>query len=324
MLAEKDLPCALLLVVYVAIACVIPAQSDTFYHLRAGQQMWDSHSLITADLFSWTHYGRPLANHWWLSQLAFFALYSVGGNVMLTVVAGLCAFAALVISWRLTKDHGRGRLIALVALLLTLPEWSVRPQVFSLLFMALSLRLLASDRLRLLCALLVLWANMHAVVVLGILIAGVPLLDAILWERSRILRAAAIATVAAAAPLLTPFSLHYWPSLLATVQASRALGLQEYRSAFLLEPTVLAFWAIAAMLIGAVVSQRHRFGHMERSTRVLVLAALILVPAAITSTRNIPFLVLAAVPALSRVIDAQGAALPNRVRSDLSAGAYLQ
>jgi hypothetical protein len=299
--SDSLLPSAILLIVFATVACVIPAQADSFYHLRSGQHMWESGSLITTEPFSWTHFGRPLADHWWLSQLAFYALYSLGGPVLLTLVAGAIALASLVLSWRLTVGNARVRLLVLSAFVLTVPEWSLRPQVFSLLFTALALHLLVSGRLALLLALLVLWANMHAVVVLGIAIAGVPLLDAILVERSRIRRGLGVACAAAAAPLMTPFGFHYWSSMFATVQGSRAIGLQEYRSAFNAEGTIVLFWLLAAGLVVMVVRQGRGFLSLDRATRLLTLAALVLLPAAVTSTRNIPFFVLAALPALSRL-----------------------
>jgi hypothetical protein len=302
--SEDDLPVVLLLIAFATFACIIPPQADTFYHLRSGREMWQAGTLLTRELFSWTEYGQPLPNHWWFGQLIFYGLFQLGGPVLLTVVAGSIAFAALVMSWSLTRGRDELRILMLVALALTLPEWSVRPQVFSLLLTVIALRLVIADRPVVLIMVLVLWANVHAVVALGIGIASVPLLDAILWNRSQIRSRAAIAAAAMVTPLATPLGVRFWPWLIDTVRLSRGIGLSEYRAPLTLEPVNVAFWAFLGTF--GVVLFRHRteLSGADRATRVMVLASLLLALPAVTSTRNVPFFVLVAAPAISRLLSA--------------------
>jgi hypothetical protein len=321
--AEQDLPIALMLVVFAIVACTIPAQSDTFYHLLSGQRMWDSGSLITTEQFSWTYFGKTIVNHWWLSQLVFHGLYSMGGPVLLTAVAGFIAFSSVLMSWRLAGGSARMQFAVLVGLVLTVPEWAVRPQVFSLLFTALILRLIAYDQLILLAPVIVLWANMHAVVVLGTALAFVPLMDAVLWDRSRILRGVVVAASAVAASMVTPFGIRYWTSMTSTVEGSRALGLQEYRTALNLEPTTLAFWAVAGALAIATFHRGRDLRALDRSSRLLILSAFVLLAPAVTAIRNIPFFVLAALPALSRLVDWTKTAADARRTASVAARSLL-
>jgi len=301
LVSEDDLPAALLLIALVAFACMLPAQADTFYHLRSGQEMWRAGSLLSRELFSWTQYGQPLPNHWWLGQLGFYGVYSLGGPALLTIVAGGLAFAAVFLSWRLVAGSQEMRIVLLLLYSLTFLEWSVRPQVFSLLLTIVAVRLMLADRLAFLPPLLVLWANLHAVVVLGIAIASVPLIDAVLFERAKARRALAISLASFAAPLATPLGVHFWSWLIETVRVSRALGLQEYRSAFTADATAAGFWALLAALLVGLVRQRAALRSLDRGSRQLIIAAMVLAPAAVTSLRNIPFFALAAIPALSRV-----------------------
>jgi len=306
--AEDDLPAGLLLIVLAAFACMLPAQADTFYHLRSGQEMWRSGALLTRELFSWTEYGNALPNHWWLSQLAFYGLYSLGGPLLLTIAAGACALAAVFLSWRLVTGSQELRIVLLMAYAVTLLEWSVRPQVFSLLLTVVAIRLVLSGRYTFLPLLLVLWSNLHAVVVLGIAIAWVPLLDAIAFDRSRVRRALPVALMSLAAPAMTPLGVNFWPWLVDTVRVSRALGLQEFRSAFTLDPTAGGFWLLVAALLVGIVRKRTVLAASDRQTRQLVIAAVILAPAALTSLRNIPFFALVAIPAISRLFQTESAA----------------
>ena len=102
-LSDDDVPIALLFLVLAAIACAAPAQADTFYHLRAGRAMWESGRLLDRELFSHVTYGEPHPNHWWLGQLAFYGLHALGGPVLLTLVAGGCAWWAVFSAWTLTR-----------------------------------------------------------------------------------------------------------------------------------------------------------------------------------------------------------------------------
>ena len=63
---------ALLFLAIFAIGCLMPAQNDTWWHLRAGQEMWRRHSLLFTETFSFTAAGAPWPNHEWLTQLGFY------------------------------------------------------------------------------------------------------------------------------------------------------------------------------------------------------------------------------------------------------------
>jgi hypothetical protein len=119
-------------------------------------------SLLRTEPFSYTALGHEFRNYWWLSQLAFYGLFTLGGPLLLTVFAGSCAFAAVYGSWRLMRGAWDIRLTLLLFLMMgTAPEWAVRPQVISLAFMVLSAFLIVKDRSGWLPVLCVVWANTH-------------------------------------------------------------------------------------------------------------------------------------------------------------------
>jgi hypothetical protein len=309
-LSDEDLPAALLFIVLAAIACSIPAQSDTFYHLRAGRVMIESGQLLERELFSHATYGEAHPNHWWLSQLLFYGLYAVGGPLLLTVAAGGCALLAVAGAWRFTRGTAEVRLLLLLILMLTLPAWSVRPQVFSLLLMVVTIRLVLADRLAWLPLVMVLWANVHAVVVLGIAVVCVVFVEALVWSRDRIGRTLWIAGASAAAPMVSPLGVHYWPYVLKVVREARMLGIYEYRSAFSLEVDAAALWLVIALLGGIAVRQWRTLATRDRGDRILLLASAVLAVSAAVSVRNTAFFAIAAAPALGR-----WTAVPLRRRS---------
>ena len=300
-LREDDLLPALLLVVLGALAFVTPAQNDTWWHLGSGRAMWDNGAPIAIEPFSYTSGGAPLANHWWLTQLLFFGVFSAAGPIGLTLFAGGCAAAAVVLSWRLVRGPLEVRAPLLLFLIVaTAPAWSVRPQVISMVLLALTLQAIVRNRIALLIPLFIIWGNSHALVVLGLAVAGSTVLEAMIWSRQRFVHDAAVVSACAAAPMLSPIGLDYWPQVLRTVTYSKALQLDEYRSA--LDAASLPFWIVAALLAVATAIRWRQLATLARSDRILLIASAVLAVAAVTAWRNVPFFALAAAPALSRLI----------------------
>lgn len=296
---EDDLLPGLIFIVLGLLAMVTPAQNDTFWHLRSGQQMWETGTFLVTEPFSHTAHGAALQNHWWLSQLVFFWMYSIGGPFLLTLLAGGCAVAAVVGSWRLTKGPWEVRvgLLAWLAIA-TAPEWAIRPQVISLALLVLVAHLIARNRLAWLPVVCVLWANLHAMVIFGVAIGGVVLLEALLWSRSRLRESALVAAACAAAPVVSPIGLNYWSQVRTTVSISRELQIQEYLMPLNVQD--FPFWAGAVVLSVVAIRQRHRLGEYGRSDRIMLLGALVLGVAAAMAARNVAFFAVMAAPALSR------------------------
>lgn len=306
-LSEDDLPVVLTFIAFTAIAFAIGPQPDTFFHLRTGQTIWQSASLPTTEPFSHTFHGRPWLNHEWLSQIVFYGIYALGGPFLLTLVSGGCGLIAVLASWRLTQGAFEVRLVLLLSLLfLTPPEWAVRPQAVSLALLMLSTYLVLRNRILWLPILMVPWANAHGVVVLGVAIAGVNALDALIWSRCGRSQAVAVAALCVAAPMLSPLGWHYWPRVVQTVNEARMLGIHEYRSAFA-DASSIPFWVMFAALIVAVAFQLRNLAEWERSDRILVIGSVVIGVAAILSIRNAASFILLAAPAISRLVHLRSA-----------------
>ena len=192
--SEDDVPAGLIFVAMATLALVSPAQSDTWTHLRAGREMWTTGELIRIERFSFTSAGVPWHNHEWLSQVVFYAVYALGGPLLLTVLTAGCAFLAALATWRTMRGGYELRLVLLALLVVLLPPaWAPRPQALSLLVFVLALQLAIRDRLEWLVPMMVIWANAHGVVLFGVLIAIGAAVDAVVWSRERQRRGAQVA-----------------------------------------------------------------------------------------------------------------------------------
>jgi hypothetical protein len=320
-LTDETLVPLLLFIGLAALACITPAQNDTWWHLRSGREMWESGSLLTTERFSHTAFGADFRNYWWLSQLAFYALFALGGPVLLTVFAGSCAFAAVAGSWRLMRGPWEIRLVLLLFLIVaTTPEWSVRPQVVSLLLMVATMYLVVRDRSAWLPLVCVVWANAHPQVVFGVLMACIASLEALIWSRARLVRDTLIAVGCAAALMVSPDGWRYWSETLSTVSISRAVQLQEYRPP--LDASSIPFWIAAAALVVMTFRKRASLSACGRSDRILLLSAIALATACLGAARNIAFFAVVAAPPLS-YLSSRPEPVRLRPRPRVGAAAYV-
>jgi hypothetical protein len=301
-LCDDDLPVVLAFIALATLACLIPPQPDTFFHLRTGQSIWQSGTIPTTELFSHTFQGHTWLNHEWLSQLLFYGIHALGGPLLLTLVCGVCLFIAVVASWRLTRGALEVRLVLLLSIVILIaPAGAVRPQAISLALLMLAMWLVLQDKLAWLPLLTVVWANAHGVVLLGVVISCVNVVDALLWSRRDLPRALLVAGLCVAAPMVTPLGWQYWPRVAQTVGEARVLGFQEYRSAFA-DASGLPFLLMAGVFVSVAMMRARTIAEWDRSDRLLVFTSLVFGAASIISIRNAPSFALLAAPAISRLV----------------------
>lgn len=159
---------------------------DFWWHLRTGQLMTESGAIPQADPFSFTMQGQAWTTHEWLSELLFYQVYKIGGFEFLTVLFSLLITGAYALAYLRSPKPARPYVAGFVTLLAAVasgPVWGVRPQMLTLLFFSLYLFLLdryrASGNFKLLIPLpflMILWVNLHAGYILGLVLILVYLL----------------------------------------------------------------------------------------------------------------------------------------------------
>jgi hypothetical protein len=185
----------ILLVLEAALLVLVPNNFnvDTWLALVSGRHVWQSGIPHFVTLTAIPQ-GRQWVDQQWLSQLASYAAYRVGGLGLLGLI-GATAFAggigaAVVAARRLGATTLSVLLLLPLAILLAYPGLEIRTQDFAVpLFVAVAY-LVAVDarrpsrRVFWCLPLLVLWANLHGSATLGALLVGLHAVT-LAWARRR-------------------------------------------------------------------------------------------------------------------------------------------
>jgi hypothetical protein len=320
-LTFERLSTALFFVGVACAACFMPAQSDTWWHLRAGEEIWRSRTVALRDTFSHTAYGAYWPDHEWLTQVLFYGLYQAGGLKLLTAVMAGAATVTWIIVGRLTPGGSWLRILLLcLALTSSSIAWSIRPQVLTLLCLALAAFLLHRRRLRWLPLLFLVWANLHGAVLLGLVVLAAATVGTALTDRREAASLLGTLLLCCAATSVTPLGLSFWTEMGLSLGRIDQYQIQEWRRPQLSDPAFLPFWPLALGLVVLVVLQRP-----WRDPRFLrnpaVCGALAVLPLALMAGRNVPPLMLLAVPAVATLLTAIAGGADGAAWSGLTASA---
>ncbi len=186
---------------------LVPA-GDLWWHLAAGRWMLAERALATRDPFSYTAAGLPWLNHEWLADLVF-ALweraFGLEGLVYWKWALLIATFLLLHRTCaRLTGERAASFVSVVFAAAVASPLLDIRPHLYSLLGLSVVLHAtLGRPRpMPWLPLLFLVWTNLHAGVVLGLVALATVLLPAILRRQAPgrrvalgVLVACALATV---------------------------------------------------------------------------------------------------------------------------------
>ncbi len=292
------------------MACLMPAEGDSYWHLRAGQDIWRTLHVSLVDRYSYTVTGGYWPNQEWLWQAFAYALHRMGGMPLLELGSAAIVTAACAVFYRLCAGSAGTRLVLFaLALPLATRAWALRPQLMSSLGLALLLWLLVRERHRWLPLLFLVWANAHGAVVLGIailvavaLVAGVEARRGAPPARHRAIELAVLTPICALTTLLTPLGVGLWRYIGTSTALSRANRIREWQPTWPTGPFGILFWALALAFVGLVVWRRRRLRGAPWGDIVLLTASFATLVLAARAIRITCVFLLVAPPAASRLL----------------------
>ena len=294
--------CATALVVTIMFIGSIGAY-DLWWHLKAGENILRTGNIPHEDPFSFTAAGRPWTYHSWLSGIILHVTHKWAGQGGLIVLRAMLMAGSLMISWVAARRRGVGAGLASILVLAACFQLQtralMRPYLFSFVLFSVFYLLVqqtfehgtpssatvtrsrfggvkwflwgGGGRLILLPCLMVLWANLHAGFLVGLLIIGAfgagemvavavqksdksHYLRALLAERygARFRALLLTGVLCLVAGVITPYgpgALLYPFRLVAEVKLVREV--QEWQ-AMPLSGTFAVFWVLLALTVAAL------------------------------------------------------------------------
>lgn len=148
--------------------------SDTWWHLRAGQWIVEHHSILSVDQFSFSRAGQTWHYPGWLAEVLMLGAYSLGGISGVNLLFLLILLASIILIFLTMEGDSylRSFTLILAAGAATI-YWSARPQLFSFLFAAVFYLCIREflfgkrNLLFLLPPIMVLWVNLHGGFAIG-------------------------------------------------------------------------------------------------------------------------------------------------------------
>ncbi|MEK7850125.1 MAG: tetratricopeptide repeat protein [Candidatus Omnitrophota bacterium] len=164
----------LLIVFFFAILIIYASREiadlDLWLHLKTGEWIVAHRAVPLNDIFSFTIGGRPWINHEWLFQTIAYSFYHFGQGDGLIFMQNMILIATFLVLFQ-TGIKNENHIYVFVVLYLTLLtlayRFTIRPDIFSLFFLALYLSVLkkfaekASRSIWVLPVLQILWVNIH-------------------------------------------------------------------------------------------------------------------------------------------------------------------
>jgi hypothetical protein len=310
--STRSLVIFIVLVVVFVTALQPITDPDFWWHLKTGEYIVQNHSVPHADVFSQTRLGSEWVTHEWLSEVFMYGVYRVAGFAGLIVVFALLVTASFWVVYIRFRSRVGHPFVSALALLLgaaaTTLVWGARPQIFTLLLASIFLYILddyyigkSKKAIWLLIPLMVLWGNLHAGWVLGLVLIALTLfgllLDVLLGaepraslrERAPVLLGVLIACTAVICVNPNGMRMYTYPFETVTTRVFMQY-VEEWKSPDFHQPHFQAVLILLLATFFLVAISKKR----ERPGRLLMLLATSF--AMLRFSRNIPFFSLVATP----------------------------
>jgi hypothetical protein len=307
----------LLVAAFLAVfaACVdVLHDPDLFWHLRLGQWILDTHSVPHAELFSFSAAGNAMTAHEWGSEVAFALLDRLGGLLLVSLVMALLAWSALVALALRARDRGAGVVAVAVAVLLGAraaePVLGTRPQVITVALVCWTLLLAERHLARggrwiwVLPPVVLVWANLHGGVVLGLgalgLLVGLEAVRCVLRRPAcapwpRVLTLGGVVGLAALVGCLNPNGPGLYRYALTTSASERLKPITEWHSPDFSDPSNVGL-LVLLVSFGVLMALGGRLSLRDLGLAVAGFAA------ALLAVRNTSLAVALALPAWAAML----------------------
>lgn len=166
------------------MAARISMDTDSWWHLRAGEWIFENRSILQSDPFSYTRLGADWKYPGWLYQVPMFLIFDWSGPGGLNLLtAGMVTLAFIFLWYTLWGGVFLRASVMILAAAVSGVYWSARPHLVTFLLTAIFLYILESERwkmdlqsrkrLWLLPVIMIFWVNSHGGFAVGFILCAI-------------------------------------------------------------------------------------------------------------------------------------------------------
>ena len=284
---------------------------DIWWHIAAGRHVVETGSWLRTDPFAYTSVG-PVRYTEWLAQVLEFGAWKLAGEPGLIVLHGLLVSALALVSFdtvRRDTTQAAAWSVVVLAVVASHPALAGKPQIFSYLGFAISLRVVdalsTNERFpgwKLMagtCALFLAWGSLHRGGLIGIAALCAVAFDGLIRrDRARVLRATALALAGLTCLCINPYGFAYITSSFDVVGRASLRDFVAEWQPMSLELLLTRHFALLPLVALFALGQRAR-PRFDAMTWIALGTAFL----AWRGARLTPYLALALVPHAARGLD---------------------
>ena len=280
----------------VGILCLVrPLQFyDLGHFIQSGNQILETGTVLSQDVFTHTYAGLQYVNSGWLSQVLMALCYKIGGLPLLVILKTFLLLLTMGIIYHLilglTRDYRISLLFTLPVIALGFLNWNLRPQIFVIpIFAFFSSHLWRTQRigifsLTVLPVLMLIWVNLHSSFAMALILILLHLsadvgttvwsnrsLSAIVKNR-RIQALALLFALLVSVTFINPYGIEIWRDMWGNASASQARS-SEWQATAMTDFQGYAFFASIAVTAGILSFSSRRVSFRDS---LLLLAFLFL------------------------------------------------
>lgn len=251
--------------------CIMPIdQYDFWQHLKVGEIIFNSKHILSNDIFTFTIPRKPYIDMHWGAQVYYYILYVFGGLKLLIFSHALLLTLAYAFVFRTsyikTNSLKTSSIATLISLVISMSNFALRPQEFSILFFSILFYLLQSKKLYLIPFIFFFWANFHGGFLAGFLLICAHLLEEINFKEKIFFNHEIFSTllISILFTLINPYGVELYSTLFKVAPASSKITkISEWMPSSFNDETGRMFFIFLILLVVIQLWKRLRWTKTE-------------------------------------------------------------
>lgn len=238
-------------------------QYDFWQHLKVGEIIFNTKKILDKDIFTFTIYGKPYIDMHWGAQLFYWVLYKLGGLNLIVFSHALMLLLSYTLIFRVSLNQSNDLRISsiatLISILVSLSNFALRPQAFSILFFCTAFYLLNTKKFIYIPFIFLLWANFHGAFLVGLILLITYSIEKIDSEKKYIINHEVVSTIIMCIifTLINPFKLDLYTTAFNVGPASSQFThIVEWGPPSLQNETGIIFFSALFLLLALSIWKR--------------------------------------------------------------------